>query len=179
MYELESDTVMVNQRLRVKTILHSKPILTEMLVDGLESGVFKASIAEATKRGVRKHWENEEFVNLYYVIARRVLSNIDPSQYVRNDGLIKRVIDGDLKAEEIAFLTPGELFPEQWQKLSEDQIKRENSMLEGDKEGGSDMFKCRRCGKSKTKYWEMQTRSADEPMTIFIRCLNCGKEWRQ
>jgi transcription elongation factor S-II len=76
-------------------------------------------------------------------------------------------------------LTPKELYPEHWQPLADEQMKRENTLLEGDKEGGSDMFKCKRCGKSKTKYWEMQTRSADEPMTIFIRCLYCSKEWRQ
>ena len=76
-------------------------------------------------------------------------------------------------------MTARELYPEHWQPLADEQMKRENTMLEGDKDGGSDMFKCKRCGKSKTRYWEMQTRSADEPMTIFIRCLNCGKEWRQ
>jgi transcription elongation factor S-II len=72
-----------------------------------------------------------------------------------------------------------ELFPESWQDLADEQLKRETTMLEGSSEVGSDMFKCKRCGKAKTRYWEMQTRSADEPMTIFIRCLNCGKEWRQ
>lgn len=27
-------------------------------------------------------------------------------------------------------------------------------------------FKCGKCGQSKTRYYQMQTRSADEPMTV-------------
>lgn len=30
-----------------------------------------------------------------------------------------------------------------------------------------------------TDYYEKQTRSADEPMTVFGTCLDCGKKWRQ
>lgn len=36
-------------------------------------------------------------------------------------------------------------------------------------------FKCRRCGSDKTQYQQKQTRSADEPMTVFIECMACGK----
>jgi transcription elongation factor S-II len=39
-------------------------------------------------------------------------------------------------------------------------------------------FKCSRCKSSKTTFHEKQTRSADEPMTVFVLCLNCGKRWR-
>ena len=42
----------------------------------------------------------------------------------------------------------------------------------------SGLYKCRICGGDKTTQSEMQTRSADEPMTIFIRCADCGNSWK-
>jgi transcription elongation factor S-II len=145
----------------------------------LEKGIYNAAIQDANAKGVRKHWENPEFTDLYKVVARRVVANLDPDAYIGNQRLIQRLQENEFPAHRVPCMTAKELYPEHWQQMADEQMKRENTMLEGDKEGGSDMFKCKRCGKSKTKYWEMQTRSADEPMTIFIRCLNCGKEWRQ
>lgn len=40
------------------------------------------------------------------------------------------------------------------------------------------LFKCRKCGSHQTDNYSMQTRSADEGMTVFVRCLNCGNRWR-
>jgi transcription elongation factor S-II len=40
-------------------------------------------------------------------------------------------------------------------------------------------LECSRCGQNKVTYAEAQTRSADEPMTVFCTCLNCGKSWKQ
>ncbi|RKP03674.1 hypothetical protein CXG81DRAFT_9181 [Caulochytrium protostelioides] len=42
----------------------------------------------------------------------------------------------------------------------------------------TDMFKCGKCKQRKTKYYQMQTRSADEPMTTFVTCVNCGNRWK-
>ena len=41
------------------------------------------------------------------------------------------------------------------------------------------IFTCGKCKSQNTTYYEMQTRSADEPMTAFITCLKCGKRWKQ
>ena len=35
-------------------------------------------------------------------------------------------------------------------------------------------FKCGRCKKSNCTYNQLQTRSADEPMTTFVLCMECG-----
>ncbi|EER02922.1 transcription elongation factor SII, putative [Perkinsus marinus ATCC 50983] len=42
----------------------------------------------------------------------------------------------------------------------------------------SGMFQCGKCRKSQTTYFQMQTRSSDEPMTTFVTCLNCGNKWK-
>lgn len=42
----------------------------------------------------------------------------------------------------------------------------------------TDMFRCGKCGQRKTRYHQMQTRSADEPMTTFVECTNCGNRWK-
>ena len=177
MPEMESSEL-TPQREQILELIRQLDLTPEQQLD-VEHGIFSASLQEAATKGVRRHWENPDFAMMYSIVARKVLANLDPKAYVGNARLIQRLQDGEFSARQIAFMSPKELFPEHWQPLADAQTKRENIMLEGDKEGGSDMFKCKRCGKSKTKYWEMQTRSADEPMTIFIRCLNCGKEWRQ
>jgi len=40
------------------------------------------------------------------------------------------------------------------------------------------MFVCGRCGSTKTTHYQKQTRSADEPMTVFVQCTNCPNRWR-
>jgi transcription elongation factor S-II len=39
-------------------------------------------------------------------------------------------------------------------------------------------FQCKRCKGTKTSHYSMQTRSSDEPMTVFVCCLTCGNRWR-
>ena len=40
------------------------------------------------------------------------------------------------------------------------------------------LFKCGKCKSTKTTYYQMQTRSADEPMTTYVTCLECGNRWK-
>lgn len=53
-----------------------------------------------------------------------------------------------------------------------------DSQAAQDTEAETDQFKCGRCGKRKCKYYQLQTRSADEPMTTFVTCVNCGNRWK-
>ena len=46
-------------------------------------------------------------------------------------------------------------------------------------EAVTDSFTCRKCRSKKCTYYELQTRSADEPMTLFITCIDCGTKWKQ
>jgi transcription elongation factor S-II len=63
-----------------------------------------------------------------------------------------------------------------WNEANEDKI---NSMcgIKGDLLNAS-LFTCGRCKSIKTTSTQKQTRSADEPMTVFVLCLNCGKRWK-
>lgn len=38
---------------------------------------------------------------------------------------------------------------------------------------------CPRCLFGRANYYQMQTRSADEPMTIFNACTKCKHSWRE
>jgi len=37
---------------------------------------------------------------------------------------------------------------------------------------------CPKCGNMEAYWWMQQTRSADEPPTIFYKCAKCGYSWR-
>lgn len=162
-----------------KLILHRLSYLNSTQITDLEKGIYTHCLNEGKTKKIRCVWENPEFLALYTIIAKRVISNLDNNSYVCNQRLQSRLKEGEFKSYNVASMTFQELFPEKWKEMEEHAMKREAKMLEVDKSMATEMFKCSRCQKRQCTYYEMQTRSADEPMTQFVRCLNCGKQWRQ
>lgn len=170
-----------SHRSRVLTSLQSlsNEILTPAQQVELEHYIFNVSLKIAEKRHVIKHWSQSLFVNIYTMHARSIIGNLIPSSYIQNPYLYNRLKSGDLTLKEIASFGFSDLYPDIWKDLSIKQFEREKRQLEGNKSMATDQFQCKRCGKRECIYYELQTRSADEPMTIFIQCVNCGKHWRQ
>jgi transcription elongation factor S-II len=145
----------------------------------LEKAIFEASHHYAQEHYIARNWKSDSFSEVYRQRMMSILSNLHPESPVQNTRLLRRVQEGEFTLASLATMTAYEMFPEKWFALKDKLLQREQKILEGNKSRATDQFKCRRCQKRECTYYELQTRSADEPMTIFITCLNCGKEWRQ
>ncbi|KAJ5726338.1 uncharacterized protein N7483_007695 [Penicillium malachiteum] len=98
-----------------------------------------------------------------------------------NPTLRVQVLSGDITPEKFVRMTSDELRSEQ-QRATDEAIKKKNmndAMVAQAERSISTSLQCGKCGQRKVTYTEAQTRSADEPMTLFCTCLNCGKSWRQ
>jgi len=145
----------------------------------IEESIFRFACSKSELRKVIKKWENPIFRKIYVNKARSLYMNLDNKSYINNNTLIKKIHSNKFDIKNIAFMTYQELFPEHWKQLLDEKYKREMAIYEDKPEAMTDMFKCGRCKQKKCTYYELQTRSADEAMTIFITCVNCGNRWRQ
>jgi transcription elongation factor S-II len=145
----------------------------------IEKTIFKKAIDTAKGEEIRKTWSSQAFRDVYSAVARRIIGNLNPDSYIQNKNLWIRFATNELTLDEIAKQNYYELCPENWQQMVDRQAKRETIQLEGDFSRATDKWMCHGCKKRKCTYYELQTRSSDEPMTIFIHCLNCGKRWTQ
>ena len=148
-------------------------------IGDLERGIYNAALEDAKKHMIPLTWDHDMFKWLYTMIAKRTLTNFQPSSYAGNRSLIERWKDGEFTLDSIGKWTPYELNPANWKDLKDQQFRRDKRILEGNLAMATDRFRCSQCKKKLCSYYELQTRSADEPMTIFVSCLNCGKNWKQ
>jgi DNA-directed RNA polymerase subunit M/transcription elongation factor TFIIS len=153
--------------------------LTELQVLQLESSIYNGAIKCAKGQRIVRSWTYPLFVHTYCMHARHIASNFSNKSYVGNTELFERFKNGEIQIQDLSKMDRYELNPTRWKTQFDNQLMREKRQLEGDRSMATDMFLCKRCGKRECTYYEMQTRSADEPMTIFITCLACGKHWRQ
>lgn len=156
-----------------------KGLLTPEEVDRFERCIYNSTIRRATERHVGKAWSHPPFVELYTMQAKTLTANFHPASYVKNTELFDRYKRGEVDFVGICGMDSYQMFEARWRDSFVAQQAQEKRQLEGNKAMATDRFLCTRCWKRECTYYEMQTRSADEPMTIFITCLNCGKHWRQ
>ena len=138
----------------------------------LERGVFNYALKEASNRRVVKKWDNPYFVQIYVDRLRTIYVNLE------NTLLLHQIQSGVIKSHNLAFMTHQEMKPEKWDIMIQEKIKRDKNKYETTIEAATDTFKCRKCHSNKCTYYQMQTRSADEPMTTFVTCIECGNRWK-
>lgn len=142
----------------------------ETLSINLEKGIYNYSIKEANAKKIIKKWDNPYFSQLYIDRLRSVYINL------KNKELLEQLKNKDITPQTLAFMTHQEMNPGQWKELIEKKIKRDANRFTTNVQASTDMFTCKKCRSKRCTYYELQTRSADEPATIFITCLDCGKQ---
>jgi transcription elongation factor S-II len=138
----------------------------------LEKGIFNYALKEATNRKVVKKWDNQYFVQIYLDRLRSIYINL------KNTEILEQIKNGTIQAHTVAFMSHQEMRPDKWKELIEDKIIKDKNKFETNVEASTDTFTCRKCKSNKCTYYQMQTRSADEPMTTFVTCIECGNRWK-
>jgi transcription elongation factor S-II len=131
---------------------------------------------------------NQENINRYKNLMRSLMYNLNSNETLRN-----AIISGELLPEYLAcmdFARREQEIVKQTYKVNKKDIKSPKYYTE--KEGcavdwsdaaiycdNMPLLKCRKCKSTRCDFNQVQTRGADEPMTVFAVCLDCGVRWRK
>ena len=148
-------------------------IENERISENIEKGVFNFSIQKATQVNIVRKWDNSNFVRIYVDRLKSVYINLKKNPKLRGNIKEKKI-----RAHEVAFMTHQEKKPEHWKELLDAKKVRDNNKYAPEIFANTDTFTCRKCKSNKCSYYQLQTRSADEPMTTFVTCIDCGNRWK-
>jgi transcription elongation factor S-II len=140
--------------------------------ENLEKGIFNYTLDHAEKINVVKKWDNTYFSRIYLDRTRTIYFNL------QTESIQKMIKEKKLKAHKLAFMTHQEMQPDKWNSLIQEKKIRDENKYEPKLEASTDDFTCFKCKSKKCTYYQLQTRSADEPMTTFVSCLDCGNRWK-
>lgn len=142
----------------------------------LEICLWNWTIRTCLRDQIPRYWDNARF---RYRYTTRALSLVFNLKHPRNPELGNRVRAKDVSLKRYANMTPHEMFPELYEPIYERLAARElRKMAVSHQDAPDGVYTCRACKSKKTQYTCLQTRSADEPMSIYVSCLQCGKRWK-
>jgi DNA-directed RNA polymerase subunit M/transcription elongation factor TFIIS len=145
-------------------------------------------------------WENKRFKELYKMKVLWLLAEFNRRSWVKvglsvkgdkvsvelylapSHQLANRLKSKELESTKLSEYTPDVLDPNGPYSCAMLKIKdRDNKMEQIKARENEDyvgQFKCGKCKSVKTTYYQLQTRSADEPMTTYVTCLSCSNRWK-
>ena len=142
-------------------------------VADLEIGIFNYAIDYTHSQHQPATWSSSLFQEVYLAKARMIYKNLRDI-----DRLIVRLRDGEFLPHELATFKHENLAPEAWAEILSKEFMIAKSAYEPLAVSNTDRYVCSRCKKKNCSFFELQTRSADEPSTIFVTCNNCGHRFK-
>ena len=145
----------------------------------LEHHIYNYAINKCNKELIQASWDNNIFRIVYFDKFKSIISNLSKKYGVNNTSIKKLLSKKKLDAYSIVNSSAIKLNPMIWNNLIDEKRKCEEIQKQKIMAQSTTLYRCYKCKKNKCTYYEFQTRSADEPSTTFISCLNCGNKWKQ
>jgi DNA-directed RNA polymerase subunit M/transcription elongation factor TFIIS len=126
-----------------------------------------------TKEYIRcNNYSKQMHERIYSEKSSNILYNLDLQ---RNPNLLLDILEGEIKIKDLPYMKPKELNRRLWLPIT-----KKNEYIEFIKknEDTTDAYQCRKCKQRKCKTNYIQTRSCDEPMTIFVHCQVCNTSFK-
>ncbi len=155
----------------IKTI--DKFVNKNMYSINIEKGIYNYSVRKAKKEKIIRRWNNVLFVIIYqekFFSVFRILKH--------HPEILEKIKEKDIEPHGFPLMSQKDLFPEKWEKKIQEQKLRLENKYFPKVEASTDNFTCGKCKSKACTYYQLQTRSADEPMTTFVTCTNCGNRWK-
>lgn len=153
----------------------------EHAIVNIEKSVFNWSLLNCN---TGKSWSNPDLRHIYKQKWIHIWYNLShPDNTIIRDSILKRTIKcADIASMGAELIWPDGPMSQELMKYREKEKKKETLRLivkarENDEEYKG-FHKCGKCKSWRTSYYQLQTRSADEPMTTFVTCHACEKRWR-
>ncbi|XP_046883466.1 transcription elongation factor A protein 1 [Hypomesus transpacificus] len=154
----------------------------EMLSNALQTGDDHIAIgADCDELGAQiEECIFHEFKNTDMKYKNRVRSRISNLKDVKNPNLRKTVLCGNVSPERMAKMIAEEMASDELKEMRKKQTKDavRDHQLATTSGTQTDLFTCGKCKQKRCTYTQVQTRSADEPMTTFVFCMDCGNRWK-
>jgi len=142
----------------------------------LETRVYNWSIDRSDGLEMVPTWSCPRFKSLY---TQKILGLQLNLTHPKNPDLWNRLVNREITYTWLVDALPYDMFPSLWTPVMEQvamkRLRRETSVNADTAPDGA--FTCK-CKSRKTHYYQLQTRSADEPMTTFVSCISCGNRWK-
>ena len=148
------------------------------IVHNLEKHTWNWAYLRSIEKGDTPASNNINHVQRYKHKFLSMMYNLKNSPTLK-----ERILTGDIKTSAVVNLSPQGLWPDgpcakMAETIADAEMKKQhaaNYMHDKDYKG---LFRCGKCRGYKTTFYQMQTRSADEPMTVFVTCHTCNIRWK-
>lgn len=153
--------------------------------DDIERGIMMYTLLMVTEQSQGDmraiSWDDILLKNIYLTKSNCVLSSLTNEKY--NLELVKMVLSSTVYPIELAFMKRSQLLSRRFEDLETNKLKiyEESGISQGDDDYTKyfSNVRCPKCKLNHTSFSQLQTRSADEPMTIFWYCHKCKINGRQ
>ena len=141
-------------------------------------------IEQLLNKSLSKPIESELYIysnnikHKYITKMKYIFEIIHPKSKIYNKNIVNDIKKKKITPYELVNNNPWDIYKDHWKDIVEEQNKNDKIVIDKTPVFTTTQFTCSKCKNNECKTYSLQTRSADEPTTIFVNCIKCNNTWK-